>query len=117
LSSENILDNKSGIDTNVNHFERESVEAPRYSCALAGVYGTTLGIRGGIPILHSGAGCGVGQLFGTLYAGGESAGGNEGGTSTPCSCLVEEHVILGGEEKLRNLIESTIEIANDELLL
>ncbi len=117
LSSENTLENKSGIDTNINHFESESVEAPRYSCALAGVYGTTLGIRGGIPILHSGAGCGVGQLFGTLYAGGESAGGNEGGTSTPCSCLVEEHVILGGEEKLRNLIESTIEIANDELFV
>ncbi|WP_292801905.1 nitrogenase component 1 [Methanobrevibacter sp.] len=117
MSSENTLENKSGIDTNVSYFEREAVEAPRYSCALAGVYGTTLGIRGGIPILHSGAGCGVGQLFGTLYAGGESAGGNEGGTSTPCSCLVEEHVILGGEEKLRNLIESTIEIANDELFV
>lgn len=117
LSSENILENQSGIDAGINNFEKESVEAPRYSCALAGVYGTTLGIRGGIPILHSGAGCGVGQLFGTLYAGGESAGGNEGGTSTPCSCLVEEHVILGGEEKLRNLIESTIEIANDELFV
>ena len=117
MSSENTIENKSGIDTNVSYFEREAVEAPRYSCALAGVYGTTLGIRGGIPILHSGAGCGVGQLFGTLYAGGESAGGNEGGTSTPCSCLVEEHVILGGEEKLRNLIESTIEIANDELFV
>lgn len=117
MSIEETLENKSGIDTKINHFESESVEAPRYSCALAGVYGTTLGIRGGIPILHSGAGCGVGQLFGTLYAGGESAGGNEGGTSTPCSCLVEEHVILGGEEKLRNLIESTIEIANDELFV
>ena len=117
MSVEETLENKSGIDTKINHFESESVEAPRYSCALAGVYGTTLGIRGGIPILHSGAGCGVGQLFGTLYAGGESAGGNEGGTSTPCSCLVEEHVILGGEEKLRNLIESTIEIANDELFV
>ena len=117
MSSKNTIENQSGIDTGINNFEKESVEAPRYSCALAGVYGTTLGIRGGIPILHSGAGCGVGQLFGTLYAGGESAGGNEGGTSTPCSCLVEEHVILGGEEKLRNLIESTIEIANDELFV
>ena len=117
LASEDTIENKSGIDTGIDNFEREAVEAPRYSCALAGVYGTTLGIRGGIPILHSGAGCGVGQLFGTLYAGGESAGGNEGGTSTPCSCLVEEHVILGGEEKLRNLIESTIEIANDELFV
>ena len=117
MSSENTLENDSGINTNIDNFEREAVEAPRYSCALAGVYGTTLGIRGGIPILHSGAGCGVGQLFGTLYAGGESAGGNEGGTSTPCSCLVEEHVILGGEEKLRNLIESTIEISNDDLFV
>ena len=117
MSSKNTIKNQSGIDTGINNFEKESVEAPRYSCALAGVYGTTLGIRGGIPILHSGAGCGVGQLFGTLYAGGESAGGNEGGTSTPCSCLVEEHVILGGEEKLRNLIQSTIEIANDELFV
>ena len=117
MSSENTLENDSGINTNIDNFEREAVEAPRYSCALAGVYGTTLGIRGGIPILHSGAGCGVGQLFGTLYAGGESAGGNEGGTSTPCSCLVEEHVILGGEEKLRNLIESTIEITNDDLFV
>lgn len=118
MTTENGLDyNESNINTKIDNFEAGPVEAPRYSCALAGVYGTTLGLRGGIPILHSGAGCGVGQLFGTLYAGGESAGGNEGGTSTPCSCLVEEHVILGGEEKLRNLIQSTIEIANDDLFV
>lgn len=96
---------------------KHTLEAPRFSCSLAGAYGTTLGIRGGVPILHSGAGCGVGQLFGTLYAGGQGAGGNEGGTSTPCSCLVEDHVIFGGETKLRNLIESTIEIFNSELFV
>ena len=27
-----------------------------------------------------------------------------GGTSTPCSSLVEEHVIFGGEKKLANLM-------------
>ncbi len=97
--------------------EDQYMEAPRYSCSLAGAYGTTLGINGGVPILHSGAGCGVGQLFGTLYAGGQAAGGNEGGTSTPCSCLVEEHVIFGGEEKLRNLIQSTTELFNGELFV
>lgn len=96
---------------------KHALEAPRFSCSLAGAYGTTLGIRGGIPILHSGAGCGVGQLFGTLYAGGQGAGGNEGGTSTPCSCLVEDHVIFGGEKKLRNLIQSTTEIFNGELFV
>lgn len=96
---------------------KHAMEAPRYSCSLAGAYGTTLGIRGAVPILHSGAGCGIGQLFGTLYAGGQAAGGNEGGTSTPCSCLVEEHVIFGGEKKLRNLIKSTTEIFNGELFV
>ncbi|MDR2544222.1 MAG: nitrogenase [Methanobrevibacter sp.] len=114
VNQENILSND---QIQINSYENDSVEAPRYSCALSGVYGTTLGIRGGVPILHSGAGCGIGQLFGTLYAGGQSAGGNEGGTSTPCSCLVEEHVIFGGEEKLRNLIQSTIEIFNASLFV
>ena len=46
--------------------EDQYLEAPRYSCSLAGAYGTTLGNNGGVPILHSGAGCGIGQLSGTL---------------------------------------------------
>lgn len=104
--------NQQQLDSKINVVEEESVEAPRYGCALAGVYGTVLGLKNAVPILHSGAGCGVGNLFGTLYAGGESCGVNEGGTATPCSCLVEEHVILGGEEKLDNLINSTIELFN-----
>ena len=108
---EEIL-NKPVLESNVNQLEQQSVEAPRYGCALAGVYATVLGLNNAVPILHSGAGCGVGNLFGTLYAGGESCGVNEGGTATPCSCLVEEHVILGGEEKLNNLVDSTIQLFN-----
>ena len=87
-----------------------SIEAPKYSCALGGAYGTALGVYGLVPLLHSGLGCGLGQLFGQLYAGGENAGGPFGGTSTPTSGLVEEHVIFGGEEKLRKLIQSSIEV-------
>ncbi|HWI55253.1 MAG TPA: nitrogenase component 1, partial [Desulfobacteria bacterium] len=63
----------------------------------------------------SGAGCGLGQLFGQHYAGGQNTGGPQGTTSTPCSCLVEEHVIFGGEKKLRQLIDSTIKIMNGDL--
>lgn len=118
ISNDKLTNNeKYHLSPKTNEVENNSVEAPRYGCALSGVYGTVLGLRGGVPILHSGAGCGIGQLFGTLYAGGEAAGGNEGGTSTPCSCLVEEHVILGGERKLRNLIQSTIELFNGELFV
>ncbi len=109
---ETIEQGKYHLDPKISDVERNSVEAPRYGCALAGVYATVLGLNNAVPILHSGAGCGVGNLFGTLYAGGEGCGRNEGGTATPCSCLVEEHVILGGEEKLDNLVNSTIELFN-----
>ncbi|HEY0196499.1 MAG TPA: nitrogenase component 1, partial [Methanobacterium sp.] len=79
-------------------------------CALAGAYGTVLGVYGLVPLLHSGLGCGLGQLFGQLYASGQNAGGPFGGTSTPTSGLVEEHVIFGGEDKLRKLIQSSVEV-------
>lgn len=92
----------------------EIAEAPRYSCSLAGVMGTVLGIFGGVPILHSGAGCGLGNQFGLTYASGENAGGPQGGTNTPCTCLAEEHVIFGGENKLKNLIASTIELMHGD---
>lgn len=88
------------------------MEAPRYSCALAGAYATATGIYGVVPILHAGAGCGIAQLFGQFYAAGQNAGGPIGGTNTPCSSLVEEHVIFGGENKLRQLIQSTTELMN-----
>lgn len=93
----------------------EVMEAPRYSCALAGAYSTAIGIYGAVPILHSGLGCGIGQLFGQFYAGGQNAGGPQGGTSTPCSGLVEEHVIFGGEDKLRRLIKSSIELMQGDI--
>lgn len=93
----------------------EVMEAPRYSCALGGAISTALGIFGTVPILHSGAGCGQAHLNGQSYGSGENAGGPQGGTSTPCSCLVEEHVIFGGENKLRNLIASSIELMEGDL--
>ncbi len=93
-----------------------AIEAPRYSCALGGAYSTAIGIFDVVPILHSGAGCGIGQLFGQFYAAGQNAGGPFGGTSTPCSSLVEEHVIFGGEKKLEKLIESTAELVDGDLL-
>lgn len=93
----------------------EIMEAPRYSCALAGAYSTAIATFRVVPILHSGLGCGLGQLFGQFYAGGQNAGGPHGGTNTPCSGLVEEHVIFGGENKLQKLIRSTIDLMDGDL--
>lgn len=93
----------------------EVVEAPRFTCALGGAYSAALATYGTVPILHSGAGCGMANSHGMTFAAGLNTGGAQGTTNTPCSCLVEEHVIFGGEEKLRNLIRSTIELMKGKL--
>jgi len=93
----------------------EVVEAPRFTCALGGAYGAALATYGTVPILHSGSGCGMANAHGMTFASGLNTGGSQGTTSTPCSCLIEEHVIFGGEEKLRKLIKSTIELMKGDL--
>jgi nitrogenase molybdenum-iron protein beta chain len=75
----------------------------------------TIATFGAVPILHSGAGCGMSQNFGQNFAGGLNGAGPNGNTSTPCSCLVEEHAVFGGEEKLRDLIRSTIDLVRGDL--
>jgi len=44
----------------------EIVEAPRWTCSLGGAYITTTAVYGAVPILHSGAGCGIAQLLGVI---------------------------------------------------
>jgi nitrogenase molybdenum-iron protein beta chain len=93
----------------------EAAESPRFTCALGGAYAASLAVFGNVPILHSGAGCGMANAHGLTFAGGLNTGGAQGTISTPCSCLVEEHVIFGGEDKLRDLIRSTIEVMKGDI--
>lgn len=97
-----------------NLYEEVS-ESPRFTCALGGAYASTLATYGNVPILHSGAGCGMANAHGLTFASGLNTGGSQGTTSTPCSCLIEEHVIFGGEDKLRNLIKSTTEVMKGDM--
>jgi nitrogenase molybdenum-iron protein beta chain len=93
----------------------EVAEAPRFTCALGGAYGSVLATFGAVPILHSGAGCGMANAHGMTFAGGLNSGGAQGTTTTPCSGLVEEHVVFGGEDKLRKLIDSTLKVMKGNL--
>lgn len=92
-------------------------EAPRYSCAFAGVYQSTVGLNKSVPVLHSGPGCGMVQVHGTGMAAGFNSLGDYGSTNAPCSSLVEEHVIFGGEQKLRDLIETSLQMFDAELFI
>ncbi|MDR2352494.1 MAG: nitrogenase [Deltaproteobacteria bacterium] len=95
----------------------EVAESPRFTCALGGAYGATLATFGAVPILHSGLGCGMANAHGMTYASGLNSGGTQGTTTTPCSGLIEEHVVFGGEDKLRRLIDSTLKIMKGELFV
>jgi nitrogenase molybdenum-iron protein beta chain len=95
--------------------DTEVVEAPRFTCALGGAYAAALATYGTVPILHSGAGCGMANAHGLTFAAGLNTGGAHGTTSTPCTGLVEEHVVFGGEDKLRKLIKSSIELMKGQL--
>jgi nitrogenase molybdenum-iron protein beta chain len=92
-------------------------EAPRYTCAFGGAYLCTLATFGAVPIAHSGPGCVIAQNMGMNFGSGLNSAGPFGNTSTPCSCLVEENVIFGGEDKLRTLIRTTLEIARGNLFV
>jgi nitrogenase molybdenum-iron protein beta chain len=54
---------------------------------------------------------------GMTYASGLNSGGAQGPTITPCSGLIEEHVVFGGEEKLRKLIDTTLQIMKGDLFV
>ena len=92
----------------------EVSEAPRFSCAFGGAYMSALAVYGTAPIIHAGAGCGFSQVYGLARGSGQNAD-SYAGPSTPCSCLVEENVIFGGEDKLRDLIAATIKVVRGKL--
>jgi nitrogenase molybdenum-iron protein beta chain len=85
-------------------------EYPRGSCVLGGVNTVLNAVNRVCPIYHSGPGCCM------QTSGGEA---NQAGlrnpfyihnVSTPCSNMLEREVIFGGEEKLRGVIDGSLEI-------
>jgi nitrogenase molybdenum-iron protein beta chain len=93
------------------------IEAPRYSCSLGGAYACVLETTGAIPVFHSGGGCGFAQWWALSLGAGEIGSGRTGGANALCSSLLEEHVVFGGEKKLRSLIKSGIELMNGDLFV
>lgn len=97
--------------------ERPLQETPRHSCALGGVMATASAVRGVVPILHSGGGCGWANFFGFIGASGGGQVGDGGAMTTPCTTLLEKHVVFGGEERLRDQIESTFQLMKGDLFV
>ncbi|MDR3123142.1 MAG: hypothetical protein LBU16_05115 [Treponema sp.] len=93
------------------------VDRPRYTCALGGAVGTIQAIPRAIAIIHGSAGCG-GNIFSALNAGsGYIGGGYCGGQAMPSSNVVERDVVFGGEARLREQIQSTLELVDGDLFV
>lgn len=86
------------------------IEAPRFSCALGGALSTITAIEGIVPIIHAGPGCGVQLFYGQSFSGGFRGSGRIGGVSVPSTNTYEKEVVFGGEKRLREQIEKTIEL-------
>ncbi|MBE6050314.1 MAG: hydrogenase [Clostridium sp.] len=85
------------------------VEQPRYSCAL-GAMQSVVAIKRGVPILHSGPGCG--NKITKLIGQGE---GYAGGSTIPCTNAEERDVVFGGEKKLTDVIEGSLKVIDADL--
>ena len=91
-------------------------EQQRVTCALGGIY-TALAINKVLPVLHCGPGCQ--QQAGTVL--GRANGGQNAypyqETVIPCSDFCETDVVFGGTNKLKKLIEKSLEYFDAELLI
>ncbi|PWB49688.1 MAG: nitrogenase [Candidatus Methanoperedenaceae archaeon] len=93
------------------------LESPRHSCTFGGAYTATNAVKGLVPILHTGPGCGWTNFFGLVAGSGGGFLGDLGAMQTPSSSLLEKHIVFGGEDKLRDLLNSTNELMNGELFV
>ncbi|MDR2131967.1 MAG: hypothetical protein LBP30_01335 [Clostridiales Family XIII bacterium] len=93
------------------------IERPRSSCALGGAIATLTSLPRVIPILHTSGGCGQ-NLSGAFASGGGNYGsGYCGGGTIPTSTVSENEIIFGGEDRLREEIENTLDVMNGELFV
>lgn len=90
------------------------IETPRFSCALGGALNTITAIDGVVPILHAGPGCGVQLFYGQSFTGGFRGSGWIGGVSVPSTNTYEKEVVFGGEPRLKEQIENTIDLIDGE---
>lgn len=96
--------------------QTNSINQVRYGCAL-GVLHSVVAIPGAMPITHCGPGCVDKQYTSLAFYNGFQGGGYAGGSVTPSVNAGEREVIFGGENRLRELIKSSLRILDAELFV
>lgn len=93
------------------------IERAKFSCALGGALTTIAGIPRVVPIVHASGGCAA-ALSGTYnLAAGYRGTGYCGGTMIPTSNIAENNIVFGGEDRLEEQIENSLEILDADLYI
>jgi nitrogenase molybdenum-iron protein beta chain len=85
-------------------------EMPRGSCALGGANTVFSSIHRVIPIYHSGPGCCMQTSAGTSFQSGFRSPASTGSVHTALSNMLENEVIFGGLDRLRDEVDGALEI-------
>lgn len=96
--------------------QTNSINQVRYGCALGALH-SVVAIPDAMPITHCGPGCVDKQYTSLAFYNGFQGGGYAGGSVTPSVNAGEREVIFGGENRLRELIKSSLRILDAELFV
>jgi nitrogenase molybdenum-iron protein beta chain len=91
------------------------VDRPRYVCSLGGGLETLHALPRTVPIVHASSGCGSNISNATNPGGGHFGSGYVAGTALPSTNVIERDIVFGGEDRLKEQIQSTLEIVDGDL--
>lgn len=93
------------------------IERAKFSCAPGGALTTIAGIPRVVPIVHASGGCAAAQSNTYNLASEYRGTGYCGGTMIPTTNITENNIVFGGEERLEEQIENSIEIPDADLYI
>ncbi|HWQ41113.1 MAG TPA: nitrogenase component 1 [Desulfosporosinus sp.] len=93
-----------------------SIQQIRYVCSIAAMHSASA-IPGVIPIVHCGPGCADKQFMNVAFYNGFQGGGYGGGAVVPSTNSMENDVVFGGTDRLRELIEASLKILDADLFV
>ncbi len=91
------------------------IERPRYQCALGGALATINSVDRAVAIVHSAPGCSSSADSAANVGSGYWGATYCGGRATPSTNILDKEIIFGGENRLKEQIESTLSIIDGDL--
>lgn len=92
------------------------IDRPRYTCTLGGALAAVRGFADKVvPIIHAAPGCGANLGYTIGQSAAYAGSGYASVQNVASSCVTEKEIVFGGEERLREEIQSALEVMDGDL--